>query len=295
VGINVGFGVILVGLAVTACSQTAPPKPPGMPTVVASTDVWGSVASAVAGKYATVESIVTSAVDDPHSFEASPANATAIADASLVVINGGGYDEWADKVLAAHPKVVKVDAYSLLKTPEHPANEHVFYDVGVAKAVAAAIADRLAEADPAHAPDFRANAAEFGKQTDTIADVEHAIGQARPSIAVVSTEPVAHYLLKDSGVADITPETFTSAVEDGHDPAPADVAAMLDLLNSHKAAALLFNSQTQTPSTKELTDAAHRASVPVVVVTETLPADTDYLTWQRQTADKLAHALQPNR
>ncbi|HEY6648234.1 MAG TPA: ABC transporter substrate-binding protein, partial [Mycobacterium sp.] len=33
------------------------------------------------------------------------------------------------------------------------------------------------------------------------------------------------------------------------------------------------------------------ASVPVVTVTETLPAGIDYLTWQRQTVDQLASQL----
>jgi len=78
-----------VGLAagMASCSQhhAADDHPNATTTVVASTDVWGSVASAVTGDHATVKSIVNSAVDDPHSFEASPADAAAVIDASLVV------------------------------------------------------------------------------------------------------------------------------------------------------------------------------------------------------------------
>ena len=149
-------------------------------TVVASTDVWGSVASAVAGGHATVKSIVTSAVADPHSFEATPADAAAIADASLVVYNGGGYDHWVDDVLADHPDVDERRRLLAAHTSAQPANEHVFYDPATAKAVAAQIADRLAEVDPGHADAYRANAAEFGKQADEIAASERAIGQAHP-------------------------------------------------------------------------------------------------------------------
>jgi zinc/manganese transport system substrate-binding protein len=43
--------------------------------------------------------------------------------------------------------------------------------------------------------------------------------------------------------------------------------------------------------TKQLQDAAQKASVPIVDVTETLPSGTDYLTWQRQTVDQLASQL----
>jgi zinc/manganese transport system substrate-binding protein len=66
---------------------------------------------------------------------------------------------------------------------------------------------------------------------------------------------------------------------------------MLDLINTHQVSALLFNSQTQTAVTKQIQDAAQRASIPVVTVTETLPEHTDYLTWQRQTAQQLASQL----
>lgn len=263
-------------------------------TVVASTDVWGSVATAVAGGHSTVKSILNSAVDDPHSYEASPADAAAIADASLVVYNGGGYDHWADDVLAGHKNVVTVNAYALLPPSApgaEPANEHVFYDMATAKAVAAKIAEDLATTDPTNAVSYRANAAEFGKQTDAIADIEHQIGQRHPGASVVATEPVAHYLLATAGVADATPHGFATAAEDGHDPSPADLAAVLDLINGHHVSALVVNKQTETAVTKQLRDAAAKASLPVLEVTETLPDGQDYLTWQRQTAEALGHQL----
>ena len=291
VGVALGMGLVAGVAACTQQPQDSHEHHDAAATVVASTDVWGSVASAVAGGHATVKSIVTSAVDDPHSFEASPAEAAEIADASLVVYNGGGYDHWVDDVLADHPDVATVDAYSLLNTSEQPANEHVFYDPATAKAVASKIADRLAEVDPGHADDYRANAAEFGKQADAIAASERAIGQAHPGAAVVATEPVAYYLLLNAGVTDSTPQGFSSAVEEDDDPSPADVAAMLDLINTRQVSALLFNPQTETAVTKQIEDAARRASIPVVTVTETLPEGTDYLTWQRQTVEQLASQL----
>ena len=66
---------------------------------------------------------------------------------------------------------------------------------------------------------------------------------------------------------------------------------MLDLINSRQVSALLFNPQTETAAAQQIEDAARRASVPVVTVTETLPEGTDYLTWQRQTVEELANQL----
>jgi zinc/manganese transport system substrate-binding protein len=263
----------------------------GAATVVASTDVWGSVASAVTGDHAAVTSIVSGTTADPHSFEASPADTAAITDASLVVFNGGDYDHWVSHVLEDHPDVPTVDAYALRPDAQQPGNEHVFYDPATAKAVATQVADRLSTIDSANAEAYRANAAAFGAKADEILTLERAIGQEHPGASVVATEPVAHYLLVNAGIADKTPEGFADAIEEDTDPSPADLAAMLDLIDTRQVSALLYNPQTETAVTKQLSDAAERASIPVVTVTETLPDGTDYLTWQRQTAEQLASQL----
>ena len=119
---------------------------------------------------------------------------------------------------------------------------------------------------------------------------------AYPGAAVVATEPVAHYLLLAAGLTDKTPEGFSNAIEQDTDPAPADIAAMLDLISRREVAALIFNDQTVTSATRQIRDAAEAAGVPIVDVTETLPQGTeDYLTWQAATAERLNTALQAPR
>jgi zinc/manganese transport system substrate-binding protein len=285
--LRLAVGLALAALTAAGCSQDSPGDDNDAVSVVATTDVWGSVASAVAGQHASVKSIETGATADPHSFEATPADIAEISDASLLVYNGGGYDHWVDDVLASDAKIDAVDAYSLRGTQGRD-NEHVFYDMGIAKAFAEEIAKRLAGIDSVHADEYQSNATKFGKQADDIAAAERAIGKAHPSASVVATEPVAYYLLRNAGIVDRTPAGFASAVEEGDDPAPADVAAMLDLINSHQVSVLLFNPQTETPATLQIQDAARRAALPVVTVTETLPQGVDYLTWQRDTVEALA-------
>lgn len=272
---------------------------PRAAAVVASTDVWGSVARAVAGGHVTVTSIVTGAQTDPHAYHASPADAAAITDAALVVYNGGGYDPWVDTVLAGRPGIQSVDAYSLLAsraaTTDRPPDEHVFYDLSIAKSVAALVADRLVTIDPDNAADYQANAAEFCRGADAIAISEHAIASDYPAAGVIVTEPVVHYLLQASGLVNRTPPAFTAAHENESDPSPADMAAVLDLINHRQVSALLVNPQTSSAATTGLQAAARRSGVPVTEVTETLPSGTDYLTWQRNTVDQLLIALRSNR
>ncbi len=271
----------------------------GLPTVVASTDAWGSVAQTIAGDQAKVTSVVSGTAADPHSYRASPSDTAEIADASLVVFNGGGYDAWVEDILKTHPAVPSVDAFSMLDAAApgepKPANEHVFYDLGVAKAVATTIADKLAEVDPAHAADFHSRAAEFNRHADAVEQTEYAIRSTHPGAAVVATEPVAHYLLVAAGLTDKTPPNFIDAVEQDTDPAPIDIAAMTDLIDGHQVAALVFNDQTVSPATRQIRDAAQSAGVPVVSVSETLPTGSDYLKWQADTAARLSAALQQDR
>ncbi|OCB58144.1 metal ABC transporter solute-binding protein, Zn/Mn family [Mycobacterium parascrofulaceum] len=287
--------LLAAAIAPTGCESPAHPR---AATVVASTAVWGSVASAIAGRHITVNSILTGGDTDPHSYAASPSDAAAIADATLVVYNGGGYDPWVEQVLAGHPGVKSIGAYSYLRPAVpggQPANEHVFYDLDVAKSVAFAIAERMSAIDPAHAADYRGNAAEFCRGADAVVISEHAIASAYPGTGVIATEPVGYYLLAASGLIDRTPSTFTAANENETDPSPSDMAFVLDLIARRQVAALLINPQTSTAAINALRDAARRAGVPVTNVSETLPVGTDYLTWQRGTVNQLLAALQSGR
>ena len=289
--------IFLVGCTALAGCGAGWQAHPGSPVVVASTDVWGSVARAVAGNHIPVKAILAGPDTDPHSYQASPSDAAATIDASLVVYNGGGYDPWVDDVLAGHRAVKSVDAFSFRPAapPGAEPNEHVFYDLNVAKSVAASIAEKLAAIDPGNAADYRANAAEFCRGADAISNAEHAIARTYPAAGVVATEPVVYYLLAASGLVDRTPEAFTAANENETDPAPADMATVLDLIKHRQVAALLVNPQTWTAAITGLEDAARRAGVPVTEVTETLPDGTDYLTWQRNTVSQLLAALRSNQ
>lgn len=290
---------VMIVAGPTACAREARgPTPNATPTVVASTDVWGSIAARVAGDDALVTSVISGTLD-PHSFAPAPTTVAAIEDAALVVYNGGGYDAWVEEILANRPEVAAVDAYALLDRAAvgegQPANEHVFYELNTAKSVANRIAERLAAVDPSHAPQYRSRAVEFSREADSTLEREHAIRTTFPGAAVVATEPVAHYLLLAAGLADKTPEGLTNAVEQDTDPAPADIAEMLDLLSAHQVAALILNDQTMTGATRQIRDAAQRAGVPTVEVTETLPVGADYLSWQADTVGRLTAALQKER
>ncbi len=119
-----------------------------------------------------------------------------------------------------------------------------------------------------------------------------AIGRAHPGARVAVTEPVPGYLIESAGLVDATPPEFAEAVEEDTDPPAAVVAQTLALFGPDPVRALIVNAQTETPTTDQVRQAAQTGGVPIVEVSETLPAGSgDYLSWMGGQVDALAAAL----
>ncbi|MCP2293098.1 zinc/manganese transport system substrate-binding protein [Nocardia amikacinitolerans] len=282
------FAGAAVGMALllTACGGS---DASDKPEVVASTNVWGTIAAAVAGPDATVTSLITDPAADPHSHETSAVESAKISDADLIVYNGGGYDEFVEKAISGKDKRT-VDAFES-RPDKADENEHVWYDVRTVGAVADQIAAALGEIDSAHAADYTARAATFKTQLAGITAATGAIAAAHPKTPVLQTEPLAHYLLRAAGAEDRTPHEFQEAIEQETDPAPAAVAETRDLLTGKQVRALIYNVQTEDKITRDLRGLAESNGVAVVEVTETLPEGMDYIQWQTENTEALAKAL----
>ncbi len=91
----------LAGCAGTSTSTGATGNADGKVTVVASTDVYGSIAEAVGGDFVDVQSIITSPSQDPHEYEASAQDQLTLKNAGLVIENGAGYDAFMESLIEA--------------------------------------------------------------------------------------------------------------------------------------------------------------------------------------------------
>src|SRR5207244_9719097 len=70
--------------------------------VVAAENFWGSLVSQLGGTHTQVLSIVSDPNVDPHEYESNAANARAIANANLIIVNGAGYDDCALRIFSAY-------------------------------------------------------------------------------------------------------------------------------------------------------------------------------------------------
>lgn len=274
--------------------------------VVASTNVWAGVVTAIGGDAVSVKALIDSPVADPHSYETTAEDALDFTEAKLAVVNGGGYDEFAHQLADQAKDVPLIDAFELSghaeedhaeaaeegHADEHDhggVNEHVWYDLHTVSKVADAVAAQLGKLEPAKAEEFTANAKRF---TSELAKVEGQLAELPKGAKVLATEPVAHYLLEAGGLKDVTPPAFSNAIEGDSDIPVAAQDAVNQLIERKQVSVLVNNPQTETDVTKELLATAERAGVPVVDITETLPeGETDYVQWLRAEVAQLQEAL----
>jgi len=284
-------------LLATACSAaTAVGNSGGNGSIqaIGAENEYANVIQQIGGKYVQVTAIMSNPNTDPHTFEASPAVAREIANASLIVQNGLGYDTWATDINNAVPsdgrKVISVQ--QLLGLPDSSPNPHLWYDPTTMPKVATAIADDLAAIQPAHANYFNANAAAFTQSLTAWTQAIAAFKAAHPNTPVATTEPVADYMLQAAGADNMTPWAFQADIMNGTDPSPQNVAAEKALFTQHKVKVFLYNQQVTDTLTDSFINLAHATGVPVVGVYETMPTPGyDYQTWMTAEVNALDKAV----
>src|SRR5579864_3501666 len=186
--------------ASSASSTTAPaaagaPAPTKALNIVAGENFWGSIVSQLAGKAGNVTSIVTDPNADPHDYESSSGDARAFATADYVVLNGAGYDAWAQKLLSGNPNSKrKVFTVSDLLGKKEGDNPHFWYGPGYVIQVINQVEADLKGLDPADTAYFDAQRAAL----DTaMAPYRSRLAEIKAQFAgtpVASTESIFLYL-----------------------------------------------------------------------------------------------------
>ncbi len=266
--------------------QAAQKSQSGKIQVVASTNVWGDIASQIGGDQVEVTSILSDPSADPHLFESDAKTASQIDSAQLVIKNGLGYDEFMDKLLTSRSDEKPVLTVSDALEVDSNANPHLWYDLPRIPEVAKAIQGQLINVDPSHADVYRRNTAKF------IAEMQPVIAQVKPrSGGVAYTERVVEYLLGDLGLEDKTPQGFSQSVENGTEPTPQQLQEFEEVLKSGSVKVLIYNNQATNDVTDQLATSAKAVGVTVVGVSETIPKGKNFQTWQLDQLNAILKAL----
>jgi zinc/manganese transport system substrate-binding protein/manganese/iron transport system substrate-binding protein len=255
--------VLALAIALAGCSGQPGGSGAGEngTTVVATTTVLADLVAKVGGDGVDVRSLVP-AGGEVHTFDPSPGDVTAVAEADLIVMNGLGLDEWAlelvegsgsDAVIVELAEdlegVEYVDAGEHEEEPgheegehgheggDHDANPHLWLNVAYAALYVDRIAEALAQLDPELQTNATAYRAELEDLHEEIADRMAAIPEAnRRIVSFHEAFPyfAAAYGLEVVGVIVDAP---------GQDPSAGEIAALVDAIRESGARAVFAEAQ----------------------------------------------------
>lgn len=241
--------------AARASADDATTADDGRPVVLATFTVIADMARVVAGDHLRVESL-TKVGAEIHGYEPTPDDLRRTARADLVLDNGLGLEAWFDKLVARldAPHVTLTDgidtiAISTGEAKGH-ANPHAWMSPRAATVYIANIATAFAELDPAHAADYRANAAAYSAQVVALGDelegeLSHLDASQR---ALVTCEGAFSYLARDTGLA----EAWLWPVNAERQGTPQQVARTIDFVRDHEVPAVFCESTVSATAQQQV-------------------------------------------
>jgi zinc/manganese transport system substrate-binding protein len=285
-----GDGFPLVGQPATSANGPCPTTPSA---VLAVENFYASLVQQLGGQCVTVTTILSDPDADPHEFQPTAGDIRAFQSASLVVENGLGYDDFADKAiggLARPPAVVRAGDVVGLQVG---ANPHVWYSAGYVDQIKAAILARLKQVNPDASAYFDAQAAATDQAFGVYRQLIGQIGAQYANTSVGATESIFVDMAYTTGLKLLSPAEFMAAISEGNDPSALDIVEFQNQIKNKQIKVLVYNVQTVNPVTEQLKQMAIQNNIPVVGVSETLPQSAaTFQGWQANQLRLLLNALQ---
>ena len=191
---------------------------------------------------------------DAHVYEPTPADARALAQADLVIVNGLGFEGWIDRLVKASGYeglvVVASEGIAALKTEEDQLDPHAWQDLNNGRLVVANIAAALAAADPAHADDYRRHADAYDRELAALdreirSRLDAAPGDQRK---VITSHDAFQYLGRAYGISFHAPVGLSTESE----PSAGEVAALIRQMRDEGIHALFVENITDPRLVEQL-------------------------------------------
>jgi zinc/manganese transport system substrate-binding protein len=295
-GLILGIAALtLSGCAASTQGTAIGPRSTAVISVVAAENTWGSLAAQLGGHQAHVVSIVSDPNADPHEYESNAVDARDVASANLVIVNGAGYDTWAQRLLSSQqaPRRDVIDVAALVhkKAGDNP---HLWYDPAYVSRAIDEIAAAYERIEPAERSYFAQRQAILQRAFAPERQELGLIAGKFHGRTVGATETIVQYLASYVHLRLVTPEPFMQAVSEGTDPPAQSLVTIDHQIRSHAFGVLLYNTQTVTPLTTRIRSAAQARGIAVVGVSETIePPSLSFETWMTGQLRRLAAALAP--
>ena len=300
----------------TAAASGAAPTaaPSGALTVSTSFYPIQYLAQAIGGEHVAVTSVTPTNVE-PHDFELSPKDVTALSASSLVLYVSG-FQPSLDDALAQVFGPTVVDLAGSVDLVHHDGVEeeheegateaateaatgaahdhgaaaaldpHFWLDPVRMQAAAKAVEAALAQADPAHADDYAANLDTLNATlTDLNTSYSTGLGHCERTTFVTSHAAFGYladrYSLTQASISGVDPES---------EPSPAELAEVKKVVES-TGTTTIFTEELVSPETAQAVAAETGAQTRVLSPIESAPESGDYAGVMRTNLEELRTAL----
>lgn len=270
----------------------------GKLNVVATFSILADLVKNVGGDRVEVKSLV-GPNGDAHVYQPTPSDAKMVSDATLVFVNGLGFEGWmARLVKASGTKAAMVTATKGVKprkmdeNGQTEADPHAWQSVPNAKLYVANIYDALVGADPAGKATYAANTAAYLAKLDALDVQVRAAVAAIPAERrkIITTHDAFGYFGAAYGVAFIAPQGVSTESE----VSARDVAKIITQVRKQKIPAVFLENITDERLLRRIGEESG-ARVGGTLYSDALtdekgPAPT-YIDMMRHNVKQLAEAL----
>lgn len=261
-------------------------------TIVTSTKVWADVTEAVVGdaEGVKIQPIIASNDVDPHSYQPTAADMATVEQADVLLAGGGHYDAWLTEAASSDSAAIILtaiegdgfdghdDADHDHAGHDHEVNEHIWYSTDAVKSVASTLASEV----NSHW-DLGASDETVVKRLDEIDDRKKDL----PAATTAQTHPLADDIIAGTKITDDTPQGYRKSTLSESEPAAADVAAMLELIESGNLDFLIDAPQTRDHVSERLVKAAQAKGLRIVNVYESPNANENFFDLYERILDDL--------
>lgn len=299
--------LLLASLVLSACQADAPSQN-GLVSVLAIEPFLADLTQNVAGDRLVIDSLIPLGLD-PHAFEPNPQDIARLRNADVLILNGGGLEEWLDDILENNPSTQRVIIASEglpPRTPQpgepahddtehaHEGDPHFWLNPLNVIRYIENIRAGLVAADPAGAETYNQNAETYTtalQQLDAELEAELAVIPPARRLLVTNHESFGYfadrYNLRIIG-------TIIPSISTGASPSARELANLVDVIQSSQAPAIFLETGSNPVLAEQI---AVETGVPVVegLYTHSLSAPTSpaatYLEMMRTNVRLIVEAL----
>ena len=259
----------------------------------------GDFAKQIGGDRITVTTVTPSGAE-PHEYEPTPSDLTAVDQAKLFLYNGADLDLWADKIaprleqkgVIAIKASTLVDLQAAAGTTNGTLDPHIWLDPVRVKKISAAIHDALVQIDPQHKNVYDNGIAALQFQLDTL-DAAYRDGLAHCTTKTIVTSHAAFGYLAARYHLD---QVYLSGIAPDEEPSAQRLATVATTVQHDHISTIFFESLVSSKFADTIATEVG-AKTAVLNPIEGLTADQikhgdTYLTIMYQNLTALRRALQ---